>query len=115
MLTVQVPVPVHAPLQPAKVEPPVGVATRVTGAPLGKLLLHVEPQLMPAGELVTVPVPLPVLATFRTKFPGTEQFPPTVPVPSMRNVSVAAQPAFILKEVGVALPSVTVGMDTAPE
>ena len=30
MLTVHAPVPVHAPLQPAKVEPAAGVAARVT-------------------------------------------------------------------------------------
>jgi hypothetical protein len=32
--TVQGPVPVHAPLQPVNVEPPVGVAVRVTEVPL---------------------------------------------------------------------------------
>ena len=34
MLTVQVPVPVHAPLQPLKVEPAAGVAVSVTTVPL---------------------------------------------------------------------------------
>jgi len=34
MLTVQVPVPAHAPLQPVKVEPAAAVAARVTEVPL---------------------------------------------------------------------------------
>ncbi len=34
MLTVQVPVPVHAPLHPLKVEPAAGVAVSVTTVPL---------------------------------------------------------------------------------
>ena len=48
------------PLQPAKVEPEAGVAVRVTTVPLLKFEEQVEPQLMPAGELVTVPLPVPV-------------------------------------------------------
>ena len=55
--------PEHAPVHPVKVEPPLGFAVSVTDVPLAKLALHVGPQLMPAGALVTVPVPLPELAT----------------------------------------------------
>ena len=33
MLTTQAPVPVHAPLQPVKLDPPLGVAVRVTVVP----------------------------------------------------------------------------------
>ena len=69
MLTVQLPVPLHAPLQPVKMLPVVGVAVRVTFVPLANDALQVEPQLMPAGVLLTVPVPAPVLATVRTKEP----------------------------------------------
>jgi hypothetical protein len=54
---VQVEVPEQAPDQPAKVEPVPGVAVRVTLVPLEKEALHVEPQLIPLGLLVTVPVP----------------------------------------------------------
>ena len=61
--TVHVPVPVHAPVQPANVEPEPAAAVSVTCVPLAKLALHVEPQLMPAGLLVTVPVPVPASAT----------------------------------------------------
>jgi len=69
--TVHVPVAlVHAPLQPANVEPVVTAAVSVTDAPLVKLAAHVEPQLMPMGDDVTVPVPVPAFATLRLKLPG---------------------------------------------
>ena len=64
IVTVQVPVPLHPPpLQPVKVEPPEGVAVSVTLVPLVKLALHVLPQLIPAGLLVTVPLPVPFSVT----------------------------------------------------
>ncbi|HTX52057.1 MAG TPA: hypothetical protein VMD08_01505 [Candidatus Baltobacteraceae bacterium] len=67
MVTVQGPVPLHPPpLQPVKVDPPLGVAVRVTIVPLAKPALQVAPQLIPAGLLVTVPLPLPLLLTVRT-------------------------------------------------
>ncbi len=59
MVIMQEPVPAHAPLQPVKVEPGSAVAVTVTVVPLGKFVLQVAPQLIPAGELVTVPEPLP--------------------------------------------------------
>jgi hypothetical protein len=62
-VTLQVLVPVHAPDQPANVEVAFGAAVSVTMAPLVKLALHVGPQLMPAGLLVTVPAPAPALWT----------------------------------------------------
>jgi len=65
ILTLQVPVPEHDPLQPSKVEPLAGVAVRVILVPDAKLLLHVLPQLIPEGLLVTVPLPKPVLYTER--------------------------------------------------
>src|SRR6187549_170637 len=63
MDVVQVPVPVHAPLQPANVEPLAATAVNVTDAPLVKFALHVLPQLTPLGEDVTVPVPVPAFVT----------------------------------------------------
>jgi hypothetical protein len=64
MVTVQeVPVPEHAPDQPAKVDPPIGDAVSVTAAPFVKLPEQVAPQLMPAGAEVTVPVPVPLFDT----------------------------------------------------
>jgi hypothetical protein len=51
------------PLQPLKIEPAEGVAARVMEVPPRYVLEQVLPQLIPAGELVTVPKPLPVLLT----------------------------------------------------
>ena len=63
--TVHVPVPLQAPDQPAKREPELGVAVSVTDVPELKLTLHVLPQLMPLGLLVTVPLPVPLIDTTR--------------------------------------------------
>ena len=58
-------VPEQAPLHPAKVEGDVGLAVSVTRVLKAKAAAQVEPQSMPAGELVTVPVPVPALLTVR--------------------------------------------------
>ena len=63
MVTEQAPVPVQSPVQPVKVEPARPAAASVTTCPAAKVYVQVAPQLTPAGELVTVPVPVPVLAT----------------------------------------------------
>ena len=57
------PVPEHAPVQPAKVEPEAGVAVRVNAVPRVTDCEHVVPQLMPLGVLVTVPEPEPLFVT----------------------------------------------------
>src|SRR5262245_12108631 len=62
-VTEQVPVPEHAPLQPANEEPAAGVAVRVIAVPGVTDCEHVVPQLMPAGLLVIVPEPAPLLVT----------------------------------------------------
>jgi hypothetical protein len=67
IVTAQTPVPLHAPLHPAKVEPSAGVAVSITWVPDWKLALQMEPQLIPDGVLVTVPEPVPVEATERLK------------------------------------------------
>src|SRR2546427_401730 len=60
------PVPLHpAPLQPVNTEPLAGAAVKVTDVPLANEALHVAPQSMPAGLLVSVPLPLPVFVTVR--------------------------------------------------
>src|SRR5688572_7570825 len=57
MVTMQAPVPPHAPPQPAKVEPPAGVGVSVTTVPSGKVSgQSLEHELPPA---ITVPPPLP--------------------------------------------------------
>jgi len=57
--TVQVSVPEQAPDQPLKSELAFGFAVSVTDVPLANVALHAEPQLIPAGLLVTIPPPLP--------------------------------------------------------
>jgi hypothetical protein len=58
-------VPEQSPDHPAKVELAKGVAVRSTDDPPVNEALQVSPQLMPAGVLVTVPPPVPVLFTVR--------------------------------------------------
>src|SRR6266850_7627230 len=67
-VTTQVPVPAQPPpLQPVNVEPAAGAAVRVTTVPLVKEVEQVAPQAMPAGALVTVPLPAPALVTVSAK------------------------------------------------
>jgi hypothetical protein len=62
--TTQVPVPPHPPPdQPPKVDMAFGAAVNVTCIPCSKLAEQAGPQLIPEGLLITVPVPLPVVAT----------------------------------------------------
>ena len=65
MVTLQVPVPLQAPLQPAKVEFHFGLAVKVTTVLAGKSSAQSVPQEIPAGELVTVPLPVPSRLTVR--------------------------------------------------
>ena len=79
--TVQLPVPVHAPLQPANVEPLAAAAVSDTDVPLLKFALQVLPQLTPVGDEVTVPLPAPALVTDNANVPppvgtkGDRKFP----------------------------------------
>ena len=64
--TVQVPVPEQPPpLQPAKTDPDSALAVSVTAVPELKLAAQVVPQLIPAGEELTVPDPVPDFVTVR--------------------------------------------------
>jgi hypothetical protein len=63
MLTTQLPVPLHAPDQPAKVESVEAAAVSVTVLLSVKVAAQAFPQLIPAGLLVTTPEPVPSLAT----------------------------------------------------
>src|SRR5690348_3137269 len=59
----QGPVPEQAPLQPVKTEPAPGVAARLTCVPEVKAAEQDAPQLIPDGELETVPELVPVFVT----------------------------------------------------
>jgi hypothetical protein len=61
--TAQAVVPLHAPLQPAKTEPDAAVAVSVIRVPLATASVQSFPHVIPAGELVTVPDPVPFLVT----------------------------------------------------
>ncbi|PYN89528.1 MAG: hypothetical protein DMD87_05315 [Candidatus Rokuibacteriota bacterium] len=63
-VTVHVPVPEQPPpLQPVKREPAAGTAVSVTAVPLVKVAAQVAPQEIPAGTLVTMPLPAPLALT----------------------------------------------------
>src|SRR6185503_20925564 len=69
------PVPAHPPpVHPSNVEPGAGVAVTVKSVPSVNVAAHALPQLMAAGVLVTVPLPVPVLLT-ETRNP---ELPPAV-------------------------------------
>jgi hypothetical protein len=57
IVTVHIPVPVHGPAQPAKVQPDAGVAVSDTTVPPAKQDEQFWPQSMPAGMLTTEPLP----------------------------------------------------------
>ncbi len=65
IVTVHVPVPEHAPLQPVKVESDEELAVNVTMVLLLKADEQVLPQLIPVGLLVTVPLPVPAFVTVK--------------------------------------------------
>jgi 3D (Asp-Asp-Asp) domain-containing protein len=52
-----------APLQLVNVEPSEGTTLSVTVAPLSKSVSQIDPHEIPLGSLLTVPVPVPALAT----------------------------------------------------
>src|ERR687897_2890984 len=71
--TVHVPVPAQpSPPQPTNVDPDAGVAVSVTEVPSVKLAEQSDPQLMPAGSLITVPLPPPALTTLRLRIVGVD-------------------------------------------
>jgi hypothetical protein len=71
MVKLQVPVPEQAPLQPANTEAEDdGVAVSVIAVLVLKLAEQVAPQLIPAGALLTDPLPVPARVTFTGKVAG---------------------------------------------
>src|SRR5438552_1416454 len=121
-VTTQVPVPEHPPpLQPLKVEPAAGLAVSVTAVPLAKLAEQVAPQVMPAGELVTVPLPVPAGVTVRVKVCGVkvavtvvaaETVTTQVPVPEQPP---PLQPVKVEPAAGVAVSVTAVPLEKLAE
>jgi hypothetical protein len=74
IVMVQTPIPAQPPSDhPAKLDVPAADAVNVTEVPAAKLVVapvHVVPQLMPPGDDVTVPLPVPDLETVRVKTLG---------------------------------------------
>jgi|SRR5437762_12935494 len=97
IVTVQVPVPAQPPLQPLNVEPAVGAAVKVTWVPLVNEAEQVAPQEMPAGLLVTVPLPVPALETVSARV--VVETP--VPVTSRWSVSPSAVKLTLVLESAV--------------
>jgi hypothetical protein len=67
-------VPEHAPPQPTNTIPGAGVSVSVTAAPFANVAEQVDPQLIPAGLLVTVPLPESITVTVSAvvKMPKTD-------------------------------------------
>ena len=59
-------VPEQSPDQPVNIEPGSAVVARVTDAPTVNACEHVEGQRIPAGLLVTTPLPVPPVDTVST-------------------------------------------------
>jgi hypothetical protein len=57
--------PVQSPLHPVKLEPDAAVAVSWMEAPVAKGAVQFGGQMIPAGTLCTVPLPLPLLLTVR--------------------------------------------------
>jgi len=108
------------PVQPSKLAMLDASAVSVTIVPVGNIAKHGPPpmfeQLMPGGELVTVPGPLPITLTVSGWVP-----PPVPPLPPVPPVIVPDPPAPIVVglpvvEVGpVGVPPGPVGPDCWPE
>jgi len=104
-------VPLHAPDHPVKVELDAGVSVSVTEAALAKLAVHVVPQLMLDGLLVTVPEPVPAVCTVSCtgaavvalKFAVTEVSAPTVTVHPPVPLHAPDQPVNVERDAGVAM------------
>ena len=93
-VTVQVPVPVQPPPdQPAKTEPVAGAAVRTTGLPARNVAEQVVPHAMPAGALVTLPLPRPARTTVSATGAGAKVARTVVAVMSVRaQLPVPAHP-----------------------
>ncbi len=124
MVTLQAPVPVQAPLQPPNTDPEAGVAARPTTVPEPYWVEQVAPQLIPVGELVTVPVPVPAgvtvnvnrgtkdAVTVSVEFTVTVQVP--VPVQAPPQPPKTEPPAATAVRITL-VPEVNVAEQVAPQ
>lgn len=119
IVTVQVPLPEHAPPQPAKVEVEAGVAVSVTGVPSTKTCAQVGPQLIPAGAERIEPEPVPTFETVSVLYAGggggfaskravTERLASVVSVQAPVPEQAPDQPANLDPAAGVAVSLTTV-------
>jgi hypothetical protein len=116
MVTTQLPVPEQPPpLQPMNAVPKAGRAVRVTVVPLEKLATQVAPQLIPAGALVTVPLPVPAIVMASEEVVGTIAkvavtliAPPIVTTHTPVPVQPPLQPVKVEPAAGVAVSVIVV-------
>lgn len=87
-VTVQVPVPAHAPLQPRKTEPLAGVAVRVTRVPDVCGSRQSVPQSIPGGDEVILPVPEPSASTSSQRNVGCDVVDRLHPEPNLTKRAV---------------------------
>src|ERR687897_2054571 len=94
MATMHVPVPVQpSPSQPANVDPDEGAAVSVTSVPCGKPAEQSDPQSMPAGALVTLPLPPPDLTTVSVRVVGVgDVFVNSAPTLHARSIDTVQVP-----------------------
>jgi len=94
IVVVHVPVPLQPPpVQPVNVEPVAGVAVSVTAWLKLKSAAHVAPQLIPAGDEITVPVPLPFRVTVSVnRWSVKVAVTPTAAVIVVSQIAVPVQP-----------------------
>jgi hypothetical protein len=120
-VTVHVPVPPHPPpLQPLNVEPVAGTAVSVAVVPAVTDVAQTDPQLMPAGVLVTVPAPVPDLVTVRMSDGGgvgeVENVAVTVTAmfPEVTQAAVPEQPPPLQPTNAEPDPGAAVSVTSAP-
>ncbi len=96
------------------VDPASGVAVSVTGVPSLKLDPHVEPQSIPVGELVTVPVPVPAFVTVSVLAPAVTVIEAVAPVGTTVNPA-AVPPALLRYSPGVEATVTLKWIEASPE
>lgn len=104
----QAPVPVQAPVHPAKREPAAGVGVSDTVASTAIGAVQADPQPMPAGEEAMLPAPVPARATVsvlwvRTKVAVTRLASDSVTLQTPVPVQAPPQPAKAEPTAGLAL------------